>query len=158
MKHHYLSVRIKPSESSPSSIKPFPSTKLSRSLPKSGRSFDNRPASTPGRARLCARFKTLAEPVSRKRPEVRSLSTASLMAGKSSGAFWTSSITTSPLMLRTNPSGAPAARARVVKSSSDKKYVWRPPNPPESRIWCPPNPWLRLDYSPYPDFSQSVFN
>ena len=61
--------------------------------------------------------RTLAEPVSRKRPGVRSLSTASLMASSRSGARWTSSMNAGPLKPAMNPSGSARAASRVARTS-----------------------------------------
>ena len=73
-----------------------------------------RPASDSERR---GKVKTLAEPVSRKRLGCRFWSTASLMAGNRSGAFWISSRMTGPMRLRMNPDGSAAARASVAESS-----------------------------------------
>jgi len=68
------------------------------------------------------RESTSADPVRRKRPGVRSSSTASLMASRSSGARCTSSMTMRCGRLRTTPCGSRAAALSTLASSS-VRYV-----------------------------------
>jgi hypothetical protein len=78
------------------------------------RSTAIRPASESARRGIA---KTFADPVSKKRPGVRSRSTAAFSVVNSSGTRRTTSSVAGPGRSRTNPTGSAAAAARITSSS-----------------------------------------
>ena len=64
--------------------------------------------------------RTSADPVSKKRPRVRSSATLCLMASSSSGTRWTSSTVTGPLIEETKATGSFFAADNVARSSKGR--------------------------------------